>query len=73
MQEYTNKIRSDPLTQFAIVFSGLIYALEHPGAPNEQTAEENNDLAIMYRNRCITEQNSLEMAWDLFQEPAYDQ
>jgi hypothetical protein len=71
MQEYTNKIRSDPLTQFAIVFSGLIYALEHPGVPNKQTAKENTYLAILYRN-CITEQNSVEVAWDLFQEPAYE-
>ena len=51
----TNGINSDPLTQFASVFS----------------AQEDPDLALFYRNKSIAEQKSFDIAWCLLMDPKY--
>ena len=38
--DYTRGITSDPLTQFAIVFSALIHDVDHTGVPNSQLVKE---------------------------------
>ena len=53
---------SNPLT---------IYASDHPGVPNAQLVKEETRLARVYKNRSISEQNSLDMAWDLLMDPSY--
>ena len=69
--EYTYGIASDPLTQFACAFSALIHDLDHPGVPNGQLVEEQTDLATLYKNKSVAEQNSVDLAWNLFMEPRF--
>ena len=58
-------ITSDPLTQFAAFFCALIHDVDHPGVPNTNFAAEKPDLANVYLNRSIAEQNSIDLAWAL--------
>lgn len=69
--DYTYGITSDPLTQFAVVFSALVHDVDHSGVSNMQLAKENPELATTYRNKSIAEQNSVDLAWDLFLDPMY--
>jgi class 3 adenylate cyclase len=71
LHDYTYGITSDPLTQFAILFSALIHDVDHTGVPNGQLAKENPEMAELYRNQSLAEQNSVDMAWDLFVHPRY--
>eukprot|EP00934_Nitzschia_sp_Nitz4_P004638 Nitzschia sp. Nitz4//scaffold197_size40390//30718//39231//NITZ4_007521-RA/size40390-augustus-gene-0.11-mRNA-1//1//CDS//3329540496//4628//frame0 len=71
LHDYTYGITSDPLTQFAVVFSALVHDVDHSGVPNGQLAKENPDMAIVYRNQCIAEQNSIDLAWELFMDNRY--
>ena len=71
LHEYTFGITSDPLTQFAVAFSALIHDVDHPGVPNAQLVKEGSDIAVMYKNLSVAEQNSVDLAWDLLMEPSY--
>lgn len=71
LHEYTFGLRSDPMTQFAIVFSALIHDLNHNGVTNGQLVEEKNRIAIAYDNKSVLEQNSVDLAWELFSDPNY--
>lgn len=63
-------ITSDPLTQFAVIFSAVIHDADHPGVPNAQLLTENTRMAQIYR-KSIAEQNSVELVWELLMSPAY--
>lgn len=67
----TYGIASDPLTQFAVVFSTMIHDANHPGVSNGQLVEEATGMAAAYDNKSIAEQNSIDLAWDLLMEPSY--
>lgn len=71
LHDHTYGITSDPLTQFACAFSALIHDLDHTGAPNAQLIKERSQLADLYNNRSVAEQNSLYLAWDLLCEPQF--
>lgn len=71
LHDYTYGITSDPLTQFAVIFSALVHDVDHTGVPNGQLAKENPDMAIVYRNQSVAEQNSVDLAWELFMDPRY--
>ena len=71
LHEYTYGITSDPLIQFACAFSALIHDADHTGLPNAQLVKENTDIAKMYKNKSVAEQNSVDIAWDLLMEPLY--
>ncbi|KAG7341693.1 PAS domain containing protein [Nitzschia inconspicua] len=73
LHDYTHGINSDPLTLFAIVFSALIHDVDHRGVSNVQLAKEEKEMATMYHNKSIAEQNSLDIAWDLLMEPQYSE
>lgn len=64
-------ITSDPLTQFACIFSALIHDVDHVGVPNPQLAAENEALAHRYKGRSVAEQNSFDLSWDLFTGDKY--
>jgi hypothetical protein len=68
---HTYGISSDPLTQFAVVFSALIHDAGHTGVPNNQLAKENPVIAARYKNKSIAEQRSVDIAWELFSAPCY--
>eukprot|EP00980_Cylindrotheca_fusiformis_P029275 scaffold22794_cov113-Cylindrotheca_fusiformis.AAC.1 len=65
-------ITSDPLTQFAVVFSAIIHDVDHPGVPNSQLVKENTRSAQIYKNKSVAEQNSVELAWDMLMQVEYE-
>jgi len=69
--DYSEAIASDPVTQFAIVFSALIHDVDHTGVPNSQLVKEKAHIAALYKNKSIAEQNSLDLAWDLLMSREY--
>ena len=71
LHDHTYGITSDPLTQFACVFSALIHDLDHSGVPNAQLAKENSELSNMYNNKSIAEQNSVDLAWQVLMSDNY--
>lgn len=71
LHDNTYGITSDPLTQFAVVFSALIHDVDHSGIPNVQLAKENPELAAVFKNKSVAEQNSIVLAWDLLMDPSY--
>mmetsp|Transcript_23757 Transcript_23757/g.56090 ORF Transcript_23757/g.56090 Transcript_23757/m.56090 type:complete len:854 (+) Transcript_23757:377-2938(+) len=72
LYDRTLGISQDPLAQFAIIFSALFHGCGHPGVPNSQLIRENSDLAMKYKNRCMIEQNSLDIVWDCLMSPKLD-
>jgi len=71
LHDHTYGITSDPLTQFACVFSALIHDVDHPGVPNAQLIVEGSPLASAYKNKSIAEQNSVDLAWNLLMEDSF--
>ena len=63
-------ITSDPLTQFAVVFSAVIHDVDHPGVTNAQLVAENTRSAKIYK-KSIAEQNSVDLAWEVLMSPDY--
>lgn len=71
IHDHTYGITSDPMTQFACVFSGLIHDVDHQGVPNAQLVKEKADIAIAYKNKSVAEQNSLDISWDLLMDDSF--
>ena len=71
MHDHTYGITSDPLTQFAVVLSGLIHDVDHVGVPNAQLVKEETDIAKKYQGKSVAEQNSVDLAWDLLLSDDY--
>lgn len=69
--DYTYGLTSDPLTQFAIIFSAIIHDLDHHGVSNNQLTKERNRIALMYDDKSVAEQNSIDLAFDLLTSPCY--
>ena len=72
LHEYTYGLTSDPMTQFAIVFSAMIHDLDHPGVTNGQLSKENNRLATLYGSKSVAEQNSIDLAWEILTASSYE-
>jgi class 3 adenylate cyclase len=72
LHDYTYGITSDPLTHFAVVFSALIHDADHRGVSNGQLAKEAPNLARVYKNKSIAEQNSVDISWDLLMEAEFN-
>jgi hypothetical protein len=68
LHNYTYGITSDPLTQFAILFSALIHDADHFGVSNNQLIKEGTPMADKYKGKSVAEQNSVDMASDLLME-----
>lgn len=71
LHDHTYGITSDPLTQFAVVFSAIIHDADHSGRPNAQLVAEKAKVAQVYGNRSVAEQNSLVLCWDLLMKEKY--
>jgi hypothetical protein len=71
LHEYTFGITSDPITQFACAFSALIHDVDHDGVPNAVLVDEKTDIALMYENKSVAEQNSVDLAWELLMDDGY--
>jgi 3'5'-cyclic nucleotide phosphodiesterase/Adenylate and Guanylate cyclase catalytic domain len=66
-------IKSDPLTQFGMVFACLIHDVDHYGIPNSQMFKERGDIAETYGCKSIAEQSSVDVAWDLLMGSDYQE
>lgn len=64
-------ISSDLLLQFAVVFSAVIHDVDHTGVSNAQLVKEGQDVAFRYGNKCVAEQNSVDIAWKLLMKDRY--
>eukprot|EP00977_Amphora_coffeiformis_P021117 scaffold8828_cov204-Amphora_coffeaeformis.AAC.38 len=73
MHDNTYGITSDPLTHFACIFSALVHDADHPGVPNPQLIKENAPLAAVYFSRSVAEQNSFDLAWNLFIQDSFSE
>jgi class 3 adenylate cyclase len=73
LHDHTYGITSDPLTQFACVFSALIHDADHTGVPNSQLIKENATLAKIYKDKSVAEQNSVDLCWDLLMDSNFDE
>ena len=73
LHDHTYGITSDPLTQFACIFSALIHDAEHEGVPNTQLVKEETALAAKYKNQSVAEQNSVDVSWNLLMEPRFQE
>jgi hypothetical protein len=51
--------------------TALIHDADHPGVPNAQLVKEKTDTAIVYKNKSVAEQNSVDLAWNLLMEERY--
>ena len=71
LHQYTYGITSDPLTEFAVALSALIHDVDHPGVPNSVLVKEKSDLAALYNDKSVAEQNSVDIACLLLAEPQY--
>jgi hypothetical protein len=71
IHQTTFGISSDPLMQFAAVFSALIHDVDHTGLTNKQLVQEDDLLAIKYRGKCVAEQRSIQVAWDTLMQDTF--
>jgi class 3 adenylate cyclase len=71
LHDHTYGITSDPLTQFACVFSALIHDADHPGVPNSQLVNEGTEMSETYEGKSIAEQNSVNIAWSILLQDKY--
>ncbi len=71
IHDTTFGISSDPLMQFAIIFSALIHDVDHCGLQNWQLVQRKDPLAITYRGKCIAEQHSTRTAWEILMEDRF--
>lgn len=72
LHDYTHGINSDPTSLLAIVISALVHDLDHRGVSNMQLISEDEQMATLYKNKSVAEQNSLDLAWNLLMDRRYD-
>jgi len=54
------------------VLAALIHDVDHTGVSNAQLVKEGTPIAILYKNKAVAEQNSLDVAWTLFMDRRFD-
>lgn len=56
-------IRGNPLLQMAFIYAALIHDCDHQGVSNGQLVQEENDLATLYNDQSVAENQSLAVAF----------
>jgi hypothetical protein len=51
----------------------MIHDVDHPGVPNSELVKENDEMAEMYDNKSVAEQNSFDFSWELLMDPSYEE
>jgi hypothetical protein len=69
VHDHTYGMMSDPMTQFSVVLAALIHDVDHFGVSNFQLIKEEHELASLFKNKSIAEQNSIVLAWDTLMDP----
>ncbi|KAL3943527.1 MAG: hypothetical protein SGBAC_002384 [Bacillariaceae sp.] len=67
----TYGFKDDPLMQMAMMFAALVHDVHHQGIPNRQLANEDDELAVLYNDTAIAEQNSLCYSFSELLKPRY--
>lgn len=67
--ESTYGLSSDPLLPFSCVFAALIHDADHRGVSNTELS--GTDIAKIYRNKSVAEQNSVDLAWKLLMDEKF--
>jgi len=73
LHDHTYGITSDPMTQFSVVLAALIHDVDHLGVSNFQLIKEEHQLATLFKNKSVAEQNSVVLAWDTLMDPRFHQ
>ena len=60
-----------PLAQFAIIFSALVHDVDHTGVSNALLVKEKQKAALLYKNKSVAEQNSVDLAWTVLMDAGY--
>ena len=68
---YTTKIKGNPLAKFAVLLAAVIHDVDHPGVRNIDQIQNKTEVAVLYDNRSVAEQNSVDVAWELLMDPGY--
>jgi class 3 adenylate cyclase len=71
IHEVTYGISSDPLMQFAVVFSALIHDVDHTGLTNKELVDTQAPIALAYKEKCVAEQNSVDISWQLLMDDRF--
>eukprot|EP00539_Tryblionella_compressa_P010393 CAMPEP_0178785130 /NCGR_PEP_ID=MMETSP0745-20121128/4619_1 /TAXON_ID=913974 /ORGANISM="Nitzschia punctata, Strain CCMP561" /LENGTH=1231 /DNA_ID=CAMNT_0020442817 /DNA_START=31 /DNA_END=3727 /DNA_ORIENTATION=+ len=71
LHDHTYGITSDPMTRFTVVLAALVHDADHPGVPNAQLVKEEDPMAVQYENKSVAEQNSVDLAWTMLNEPEF--
>lgn len=69
--EFSYGVGTDPVTHFALVFAALIHDVGHPAVPNARIAVEQPELVRKYTSKCLAEQHSVDIAWELLLLPRF--
>jgi len=64
-------IGTDALMQFSIVFAAMIHDVAHTGISNRQLINESDDLAMLYNDQSVAEQNSISIAFTKLYEDRF--
>jgi hypothetical protein len=72
LHDYTHGINSDPLILFGIAFSALIHDVDHRGVSNVQLGKEEPEMDEYYKQKSVAEQNSVDVAWEIFMSKKFD-
>jgi class 3 adenylate cyclase len=71
IHDMTYGLSSDALMQFSVVFSALIHDVDHTGLSNQELVNTSAAVAEKYRNKCVAEQNSVDIAWNLLMQDRF--
>lgn len=58
-------LRNDPLAQLSVLLSCLVRDLDNPGVSNQQLMKEDVEMAEYFHRTGATQQNALDVAWEL--------
>jgi class 3 adenylate cyclase len=71
IHEITYGMSSDPLMQFSIVYAALIHDVDHTGLTNKELIDMKAPLATAYDDKCVAEQNSVDLGWKMLMDTKY--
>ena len=54
---------NEPVTQFATLLAALCHDVDHSGVSNAVLVKERQRVALLYSNKSVAEQNSIDLAW----------
>jgi hypothetical protein len=71
IHDMTYGISSDAMMHFAVVFSALIHDVDHTGFANKERTNMQAPVAAAYYDKCVAEQNAVDISWKLLMSDNY--